>query len=200
MFCLHKNIENNAVDIQELQNLRVCYLVHRGGLTAAPEPPAALVESTLAARQKNKSELKSFTRVPNGMVGLELLAHQAKFRNRWAVKGGAALKPSDYLDLEYTDEQMNVVKPSDADLRAGAILQSAGMVGPSRKMPQRRLNTYGEINNQCVIANDEGRIKRMKEALSLSTAISTHKDAMRKIKVRMWHDMLTSFFVLSRNF
>jgi hypothetical protein len=101
-------------------------------------------------------ELSTFALKPKGLSGEELLNHMCQFRNR-RVKG--KLVPSAGLDIEYTSAQMSVVQPSTTDLVAGNILRSTGGVGQYRMMPLRRLNTVGEINNHCVTANSENRIK-----------------------------------------
>jgi hypothetical protein len=126
-------------------------------------------------------ELSTFALKPKGLSGEELFRHMCKFRNR-RVNGNLA--PSAGLDIEYTSAQMSVVQPSKTDSVAGNILRSTGGVGQYRMMPTRSLNTVGEINNHCVAANSENRIKRMTNAMELGSAIDTHKVAIARLAVR----------------
>jgi hypothetical protein len=90
-----------AVEIKELQNLRVCYVVHRHqGLKELPLPPAALIAKTQAARDRKKTMLNAFTWKPSGMVGAQLFRHQCKHRNQWKSDPTGKIAPSAYLDVE----------------------------------------------------------------------------------------------------
>ena len=104
----------------------------------------------------------------------------SKYRNR-RVGADGVLAPSPWLGLECTGAQMNVVKPTSADLVASSILRSVGGEGPYRMMPQRRLNTFAEVNSHCVVANDPDRLKRMRSALELGAAIDKHKAAIAAV-------------------
>jgi hypothetical protein len=173
------------VELNDIQNLRVCYIVHRTPAAGGAAPPLELVAEVNKERLNRQTDLAAFTRTPRSMKGdnKALFGHQCQFRNRWTpTDGSGTIKPSDFLDVEYTQEQLNIIKPTDQDLTAGEILRSAGKAGKYRKLPQRRLNTLGEINNQCVVANDPKRIEKMKSKFDFGVALDVYKASLRKVK------------------
>mgnify|MGYP007003117808 FL=1 len=105
--------------------------------------------------------LRAFTLKPPGMRGTELLAHMCKIRNRSI--GGAKFGVSDHLGVDMTDVQRAILRPSETDLALGSIVREAALDGAQRKMPQRRMNTLGEINSHCVNGNSADRLGLIKE-------------------------------------
>ena len=55
------------------------------------------------------------------------------------------------------------------------MMRRAGPLGEKKKLPQRKLNLLGEINNHTVIANTSNRLARLKSSLQLAKSIDEVK-------------------------
>ena len=132
--------------------------------------------------------LRAFTLKPPGMRGTELLAHMCKIRNRSI--GGAKFGVSDHLGVDMTDVQRAILRPSETDLALGSIVREAALDGAQRKMPQRRMNTLGEINSHCVNGNSADRLGLIKEALTLGQSLEevSRVQAQQKLFVIKYAD------------
>ena len=109
-------------------------------------------------------------RRPSGEDGLTH-THLCKLRNRAATS--AAVGVSAYLNVDMTDTQRSIIQPSDTDLLLGSIVRESNLGGSDRKLPQRRMNTWGEINNRCVVGNSADRNRKLKEVMMLAKSLET---------------------------
>ena len=77
-----------------------------------------------------------------------------------------------YLDLAVDPsgggDQMSIIEPTQEELTGGHILRESGATVASRMMAKRRLNVLGEVNSQCVWANNPERVKKLKQAAGLA--------------------------------
>ena len=93
-----------------------------------------------------------------------------KLRNRAAPSTGVAVSAR-AGDIEITDTQVSIIQPTDTDLLLGSVVRESALTGANRKLPQRRLNAVGEINNRCVIGNSEDRSRKLDEAMILGKSL-----------------------------
>jgi hypothetical protein len=153
------------VPMRSMQDLRLCVVV----VTEARVPTAALPPCPVALASVPKANptrnLLAFTFRPEGMKGKELFAHMCKLRNRAAPSTGVDVSPR-AGDIEITDTQRSIT-----DLLLGSIVRESALTGENRKLPQRRLNAVGEINNRCVIGNSEDRSRKLEEAMMLGKSL-----------------------------
>jgi hypothetical protein len=156
--------------MHNMQDLRLCVVV----VTEARVPTAALPPCPVALASVPKANptrnLLVFTFRPDGMKGKELFAHMCKLRNRAAPSTGVDVSPR-AGDIEITDTQRSIIQPTDTDLLLGSIVRESALTGANRKLPQRRLNAVGEINNRCVVGNSEDRSRKLEEAMMLGKSL-----------------------------
>jgi hypothetical protein len=50
-------------------------------------------------------------------------------------------------------------------------VQESNLGGSNRKLPQRRMNTIGEINSRCVVGNSTDRNRKLKELIMLAKSL-----------------------------
>ena len=112
----------------------------------------------------------AFTLKPDNMEGEELLAHMCKLRNRAAGNAGVSVS-AQCGDIEMTDTQRSIIQPTDTDLLLGSIVRESNLGGSNRKLPQRRINTIGEINNRCVVGNSADRNRKLEDAMMLGKSL-----------------------------
>ena len=53
----------------------------------------------------------------------------------------------------------------------GSIVRESNLGGSDRKLPQRRMNTWVEINNRCVVGNSVDRNRKLKEVMMLAKSL-----------------------------
>lgn len=107
------------------------------------------------------------------------IQHMVKYRNH---HDGA--DPSAHLALEIGERQMEVIKPTEDDLRRGRILKDA-TVESSRKLATRKLNNLGTFVGHCAVINSEENTRRMEEDLRLASTIEAIRtDAKTRAKAK----------------
>ena len=89
----------------------------------APELAAAV-----AAQLPVTHGLATFQLKPLGLKGDALFAHMVAFRARH----GGTERPSQFLDVEMTDDQARILAPAMQDLSVQAILKHAGGAGATK--------------------------------------------------------------------
>jgi hypothetical protein len=85
---------------------------------------------------------------------------------------------------------MSIIEPTQEELTEGHILRESGATVASRKMAKRRLNVLGEVNSQCVWANNPERMQKLQQAADLSETLARMKrrkacDAAEKARVEL---------------
>ena len=101
------------------------------------------------------------------MKGEELFAHMCKIRNSRTPAVSA------HLNVDMTETQRSIIQPTDTDLLLGSIVRESNLGGSNRKLPQRRMNTIGEINSRCVVGNSTDRNRKLKEVMMLAKSLET---------------------------
>ena len=79
------------------------------------------------------------------------------------------------LGLMISQEQYAVIAPTASDMTVGRILRDVAGQKGSLKMAARKLNNFGEINNQCCHLNSDERIQRIRSTLELAKSLEILK-------------------------
>lgn len=95
-----------------------------------------------------------------------------QFRSNFS---SGASRPSPHLDIEMTKTQAELLAPGWLDLAEGQMMKEAGLLGEKKKLPARKLNLVGEINDRTVVANTPNRVARLKSSLQLAKSIDEVK-------------------------
>ena len=69
-------------------------------------------------------------------------------------------------------DQVEILVPSEKDLLIGAIIKDAGGEGATKKLAKRKLNNTGAITNHCGVQNNPARLKKLKDALELTSSLA----------------------------
>jgi len=139
--------------------------------------------------------LPALTLKPSGLTGMALFAHVCRYRNRH-MSEGKSLEVSASLDVEMTGEQRQILQPSVREMNEGALMRRyAG--DETHRLPARVLNTLGETNSHCVVANDPRRLARLRDVSLLANSMAEVKQAEEAAKAKAAKqkmDMLRSKF------
>ena len=82
------------------------------------------------------------------------------------------LRPSAWLDVAMTPEQLVLLDPTPEDLTVREIMRDCGGIGAIKKLAKRKLDAAGFINSDCCEANGPERTKRLKQALQLASSMA----------------------------
>ena len=88
----------------------------------------------------------------------------------------------DFLNIDVTAAQKSIIRPTERDLNIGTILRESGGERSRTSMPSRRINTMGEINNHCTVANSTSRIAKLQSAMELAKSIDQVKKMSAALK------------------
>ena len=94
------------------------------------------------------------------------------------------------LGLMISQEQYAVIAPTASDMTVGRILRDVAGQKGSLKMVARKLNTFGEINNQCCHLNSDERIQRIRSTLELAKSLETLKATKNDIASKKAQDIV----------
>ena len=187
--CLRKLNQDCHIPMKDVQHNRLCYIVGKelpetlslsGSLGNAAEHAMQAQEKAGAALVKPVTYgLKTYTRKPEGVSGMDLFVHTCDFRRRHAPRHK---EPSSYLCCEMTDTQRKLLAPSVEDLTMREIMKDAGGEGATLKLAKRKLDRAGYINAHCNRANALERIKRLKQGAQLASSIAAISEADRAEK------------------
>ena len=175
--CLHELHFEAHVMYQDIQKLRLCVEAakenpHHLDLGMPEESPTGNVAPELAAAVAAELPvthgLATFQLKPPGLKGNALFAHMVAFRARH----GGTERPSQFLDVEMTDDQARILAPTMQDLSVQAILKDAGGEGATKKLAKRKLNTAGAIKSHCGLQNHPERVNKLMSALELTASIA----------------------------
>ena len=112
--------------------------------------------------------------------------HMCGFRNRKFAKevlvdGGSAFKPSPllelspYLDVHLYDDSLRAIMPTKEDFLRGNAMSHAHGIRAHRKMANRNLANIGTVVGYCGIANSEGNLGNMSDAMEFATSLAEAK-------------------------
>ena len=176
--------EKGFVLLADMQNLRVCLELATSDRThlsrGLPDAPVADTrpETVAVQAQVDVSDgLETFQLHPKAPDGTQKYTGQAKFDHllkfaRRSVKRDTPLTPSAYLDVEFTAAQTKLLKPSAEDYTMAEIISTTHGAGAAKHMAKRKLNALGDIGGESGFANDEGKMKRLKNQLRLAVSVA----------------------------
>ena len=172
------------VQLADMQSLRTCLdlaaenpdHLERG----LPEKVAAKETAEMAAAASNvdiRQGLTSFLLHPKKADGTQLYTGMEKFDHlvklaRRCTPREQVLAPSARLNCEYTAEQQRLLDPSAMDYSMQQIGASVFGESAKKNLAKRKLDALGNIRGECGWANDEKRLKRLKNTLELATSIA----------------------------
>jgi hypothetical protein len=91
-------------------------------------------------------------------------------------------------DIEITDIQKSILAPTPtpSQMRVGELLREAHHSLSHLKIPERRLDTLGQLSSHCTVSNDPDRIKALEEHLQLAmceSQIAKNKKDLKQQKL-----------------
>jgi hypothetical protein len=95
---------------------------------------------------------------------------------------GDAFKDFEWLALEWTSIQHNLLRPSDMDLRVGSLMKEAAEQVTQHHLPMRRLNLLGEFAGGGFMANSPERMRRQHAALQIVESFAAENRRKQKKK------------------
>ena len=136
-----------------------------------------------------QTEINKKAMVANGLHSYAMLgAPGLSTKEKWEAvlryrARFAGNTPSSYLALEVTTLQsQTLLKMSAKELSIGSFLSSGLDINIGKKLAARKLNMLGEIEGLSCVANGEERLKRLKQAANLGSAIEEMKIAKLNYK------------------
>jgi hypothetical protein len=81
-------------------------------------------------------------------------------------------KPSTWLDVEMTDDQVEVMRPKLIDRMLMEAMKNAGGQGATMKLAKRKLDMFRNVNSHCGMANDEKKLNLLRNKLRLAASIA----------------------------
>ena len=139
-------------------------LLSSSASTVAPE-----LAAVQAALKPVTHGLANFQLKPEGLTGIELFEHMARFARR---QDGDIFDAVGRLDLAMTDDQKKILNPTAQDLTCREIMKDAGGAGATQKLAKRKLDNLGIIKAHCGVATDPDRIAKLERAAQLASSIS----------------------------
>ena len=122
------------------------------------EKPKELLERYKGARVETKNEF--LQHITNCVANTE-----------WNRK--TDLKPSAYLDVEVSTEQITLLNPKSQNVLRGFILQDSVGNGAKRMMAKRRLDIIdGNAGSYSRVLNCNARMESVKEVHELTAAVA----------------------------
>lgn len=214
--CVQCLLDELSIAVKDLQNLRLCYEMakeypaHLEMCAPSTEQIAAAqfnpeLEAVQESQKPLTHGLDSYQLIPKQkkMEPIDLLNHMVGFRMRDPkLKDGESSVPSAYLDIEMSDTQRSLLKPSPMDFTMRNIMRDAGGDGAKHKLAKRKLGMYGGIKSQSGFANDPKRLKSMENAVQLSESlaeISRFEQAAKAKKKNDLHKELVELAPGARN-
>jgi hypothetical protein len=208
--CCKDLLSRCHVAFSDQQSLRPCYEVakeHPHHLNLGV-PTTDQVESAqeipelgeaFASMNHVTKGLASFQLKPDGLTGENLFNHMLKFGTRDpknSKKNDGVRKPSAWLDVEVTEDQLAILKPQPLDRMLMEAMQDAGGQGATMKLAKRKLDMFGNVNSHSGMANDEKKLNLLRNKLQLAASIAevsrmdkadaqSKKNAEREVKKKL---------------
>lgn len=190
--CVKQLHEVLHVPVSDMQSLRICleladehpdHLTREGPLTSTV---GTVVPEEVAVAKTNMADiadgLQSFQLHPTQagkrikMNPMDKFDHLVKLARRSTSKT-VGMKPSTYLDIEYTAEQQKLLDPSPQDFMMHEIMEQAHGSGAKQALAKRKLDALGNVRGASGFANDEARLKRLRSQLQLAESLATIANA-----------------------
>ena len=189
------------VPLADVGKLRCCYLAAKqdpsvfviddGGAPLVQYPPAPLDSSHNTNQQTSNNEGRHptldtvFSWKPNAIIEkykeaptdrtnqLTFFHHITNFVARQESGKSRILVPSAYLNVEVTDDQVELLKPSVKDVMMGAILAEAAGKGARKLIAKRRIDMIdGNIGSYSRILNSDARMEMIRDVNALAAAVA----------------------------
>eukprot|EP00978_Attheya_sp_CCMP212_P031727 scaffold120920_cov35-Attheya_sp.AAC.1 len=120
--------------------------------------------------------LEAFQLKPASKKGEELLDHMHAFALRdpkSKTEDDTAVKPSAYLDLSISSDQLKIImQPRARDITMRELMRDAGGNGATMKIAKRKLSTFGAIQSHSGMANDERRLAQLRNKFELVASLA----------------------------
>ena len=136
------------------------------------------------AKERVAEGLVTFQRIPKHLLGKgkgqALLKWQLKFLRRTNEPKRCschAFLPSEYLDLEISDDQKKLMNPTQRDFTIREIMKDAGGLGAVKRMAKRKMDAYGFVQSECYEVTDDRRVKSQRAALQLAASMAEVSNA-----------------------
>ena len=173
------------IPITDMQNLRVClelcsdhpeHLDRELPQAVPAAEPLDVVVAAQASVGKITDGLTSFQLHPT-IGGKQMLSGLAKFEHmvqltRRSTPITQLLKPSSYLDIEFTAGQQKLLDPTPQDFMMHEIMSHSHGVGAQQALAKRKLDSLGNLRGTSGLANDAARLKRMRAQLELAGSLA----------------------------
>lgn len=187
--CCKDLLSRCRVAFADQQSLRPCYelaMQYPHHLDLGVPPPEQIaraqnipeLDEAYASMNHVTNGLASFQLKPDGLTGEDLFNHMLKFGARdpkyspSAQKDDVVRKPSTWLDVEMTDDQVEVMRPKSIDRMLTEAMKDAGGQGATMKLAKRKLDMFGNVNSHCGMANDEKKLNLLRNKLQLAASIA----------------------------
>ena len=156
------------------------------------ETKLAAVEEAEAAVAKQSAGLDTFQLIPKDakgkpkLKGVQLFNHMCKRRNEMfpeEIRQG----PAPELDVHLMPDSLEMIQPTEQDMRRGSILKDHVGKRAKRKCAQRKLNSIGLVVGHSGVVNSPENMARMEEELHFASAcaeISRIEEANKEAEQR----------------
>jgi len=106
-----------------------------------------------------------------------------------AFKPSPLLEPSPYLDVHLYNDSLRAIMPTKEDFLRGNAMSHAHGIRAHRKMADRKLTNIGVVVGHCGIANSEGNLGNMMDALGFTTSLAETKRVQENEKKQKEKDV-----------
>jgi hypothetical protein len=121
------------------------------------------------------SSLDSFLLKPDGLSGTDFFDHMV--RKRLFDPTVMEHRPSSYLAIEFSEDQMEELGPGAKDLTTQRIMSFAGGHGATMKLSKRKLDNLEYIKAFTGVQNDPDRPRRLTNKLEPAQSLASITDA-----------------------
>jgi hypothetical protein len=173
--CVRELHEKLAVPMNEMQSLRVC-------IDLAISDPSHLERGlplalACALPDEATSAQAGVDDVADGLIsfqlhptknGKQILTGLAKFEHlcmmaRRSTPARVQLRPSAFIDVEYSKRQEQLLDPLAIDYAMHEIMSHAHGDDAKHRIALRKLDNLGNLRGNCGLANDPVRLTRLNE-------------------------------------
>jgi hypothetical protein len=136
------------------------------------------LDETYASMKHVTNGLASFQLLPDGLTGEDLFDHMLKFGTHdpknlpSSKKDDVVRKPLAWLDVEVTNDQLEVMKPKPLNQMLMEAMQDAGGQGATTKLVKQKLDMFRNVNLHSGMANDEKKLNLLRNKRQLAASIA----------------------------
>jgi hypothetical protein len=136
-----------------------------GGFAFAPEH---LMAPYKAEKEANPPEKRS------KVIAAKLFRHMTNFvASNHGWHKGTNLVPSNYLDVEITQDQIDLLNPTPRDVQVGAIVDQCAGESAKKVIAKRRIDIVsGNVNSYARVLNGAAQLDKIKTYNQLAASIA----------------------------